>query len=137
MNLESAANLKARQRAHNRLYAASRRTASGLAMLVKAILRSVPGTSCGLTSLSNDFKVLSSFPCLFLALRIDCRISPFLGLVKYITILPLSVLKPNAESSSVWIEVGASSTSDKRKISLTVACSLSPGTTSCFFVVVT
>jgi hypothetical protein len=106
-------------------------------MLVKAIFNSVPGTSCGRTSRSKDFKVLSSLPYLAFAPRIAWRTSGFLGLVKYITIFPFSVRSPNAESSSVCMEVGASSTSERRKMSLTVACSLRPGTTSCFFVVVT
>ena len=106
-------------------------------MFVKAIFKSVPGTSWGRTRRSNDFKVLSSLPYLAFAPRIAWRTSGFLGLVKYITIFPFSVRNPKAESSSVWMDVGASSTSERRNISLTVACSLRPGTTSCFFVVVT
>lgn len=63
--------------------------------------------------------------------------SAFLGLVKYMTIFSLSALRPKAESSSVWIEVTASSMSLSLKTSFTVVLSRYPENTSCFFVVVT
>ena len=136
MSFDAAVNLNALHSAPSRLYDDSLSTGSALARLVRARFSSVPGTSCGRISRSNDFIALVSLPYFALAARMACSTSDFLGLVKYMTILPLSALRPKAESSSVWIEVGASSMSPSRKMSFTVVLMRKPGT-SCFLVVVT
>lgn len=130
-------NLKALQRAASRLYEDNLRTWSGLERLVRARLSSVPGTSWGRISLSRGLCVRLSLPCFALAPLMLCRMSAFLGLVKYMTIFPLSALRPKAESSSVCIDVAASSMSPSRKMSLTVVLSLNPAKISCFLAVVT
>ncbi len=88
-------------------------------------------------SLSKDFRARVSLPYFAFAPRIACSTSTFFGLVKYMTILPLSALRPKAESSSVCIDVGASSTSPSRKMSFTVVLRRKPWYISCFLVVVT
>src|SRR4051794_35193112 len=101
-SFEAAVNLNALQRAPSRLYDESLSAGSGLARLVRARFNSVPGTSCGLMSLSKDLCDRTSLPYLTFAARIACRISAFFGEVKYITTFPLSARRPKAESSSVW-----------------------------------
>src|SRR4051794_26274346 len=97
MSCDAAENLNALHSAPRRLYDDSRSTASGLARFVSAKLRSVPGTSWGRMSRSNDFIERVSLPYLALAARIAWSTSAFLGLVKYMTILPSPARRPNPE----------------------------------------